>query len=223
MTSVTGKGDTMVFSGDLSDRPGISGARRRRLLGCAIAVPMMMAALASCGSAPNDTFDLSAVSTPVSTKASARNRQLLIADPSALKALDSEQILVRVAGSEVQYLKKSQWSDKLTRVVQSKLVEAFEDTGRLGGVGKPGQGLAIDYQLISDVRAFEIAAGGGDRGVVEISVKLLNDRNGSVKAQKVFRAEAPSKGSSSSAYVAALDQAFGLVTGEIVAWTLQEL
>ncbi len=92
-------------------------------------------------------------------------------------------------------------------MVQSKLVEAFEDTGRLGGVGKPGQGLAIDYQLISDVRAFEIATGNGDRGVVEISVKLLNDRNGTVKAQKVFRAEASSSGSSSSAYVAALDQA----------------
>ncbi len=220
MTSTTGKGDTMVFSG----RPGLSGLRCRRLLGCTIAVPMLLAALSGCStSAPNDTFDLTAAGTPVSTTASARNRQLLVADPSALKALDSEQILVRVSGSEVRYLSKSQWSDKLTRVVQSKLVEAFEDTGRLGGVGKPGQGLAIDYQLISDVRAFEIATGGGDRGVVEISVKLLNDRNGSVKAQKVFRAEAPAKGSGSSAYVAALDQAFGRVTGEIVAWTLQQL
>ena len=216
MTSTTGKGDTMVFSG----RPGLSDLRRRRLLGCTFVLPMMLAALSGCSTAPNDTFDLTAASTPVSTTASARNRQLLIADPSALKALASEQILVRVSGSEVQYLSKSQWSDKLTRVVQSKLVEAFEDTGRLGGVGKPGQGLAIDYQLISDVRAFEIATGGGDRGVVEISAKLLNDRNGSVKA---FRAEAPSRGSGSSAYVAALDQAFGRVTGEIVAWTLQQL
>lgn len=219
MTPTTGKGDTMGFYG----RPGLSAANRRRLFGCSFALPMMLAALTSCGSAPNDTFDLSAVSTPVSTTASARNRQLLVADPSALKALDSEQILVRVAGSEVQYLKKSQWSDKLTRVVQSKLVEAFEDTGRLGGVGKPGQGLAIDYQLITDVRAFEIATGGGDRGVVEISAKLLNDRNGTVKAQKVFRAEAPSAGSGSAAYVTALDQAFGRVTAEIVGWTLQEL
>jgi cholesterol transport system auxiliary component len=223
MTFQTGKGDIMVFSGVFSGRPGFSYVRHHRLLGCAIALPMMLAALTSCGTAPNDTFDLSAVATPVSTTASARNRQLLIADPSALKALDSEQILVRLSGSEVQYLSKSQWSDKLTRVVQSKLVEAFEDTGRLGGVGRPGQGLAIDYQLISDVRAFEIATGGGDRGVVEISVKLLNDRNGSVKAQKVFRAEAPSSGSSSSDYVNALDQAFGRVTGEIVAWTLKEL
>lgn len=224
MTSATGKGYTiMVLSGGGFCHRSVARADRSRLLASAVALPMLLVTLAGCGTAPNDTFDLSAVSTPVSTTASARNRQLLIADPSALKALDSEQILVRLSGSEVQYLSKSQWSDKLTRVVQSKLVEAFEDTGRLGGVGKPGQGLAIDYQLISDVRAFEIATGGGDRGVVEISVKLLNDRNGSVKAQKVFRAEAPSSGGSSSDYVNALDNAFGRVTGEIVAWTLKEL
>lgn len=223
MNSQASMDEPMVLVGDLSRRQRMVAPTRRSVLGCGLALPMMMAVLTGCGTAPNDTFDLSAVATPVPTTASARNRQLLVADPSALKALDSEQILVRVSGSEVRYLSKSQWSDKLTRVVQSKLVEAFEDTGRLGGVGKPGQGLAIDYQLISDVRAFEIATGNGDRGVVEISVKLLNDRNGTVKAQKVFRAEASSSGSSSSAYVAALDQAFGRVTGEIVAWTLQQL
>ena len=105
-------------------------------------------------------------------------------------------------------------------MVQSKLVEAFEDTGRLGGVGKPGQGLAIDYQLITDVRAFEVATVGGDRGVVEISAKLLNDRNGTVVAQKVFRAEARAAGTSNEAYVKAMDEAFGSVTAEIVTWAL---
>lgn len=199
-------------------------ARVRRLLLASVLAPGLSLGLASCGSkASNDTFDLTASVSEVATAASARNRQLLVADPSALKALDSEQILVRVSGAEIRYLSQSQWSDRLTRVVQSKLVEAFENTGRLGGVGRPGQGLAIDYQLITDVRSFEIAAEGTDRGVVEISAKLLNDRNGTVKAQRVFRAEVPSSGSDSSAYVAALDRAFARVTADIVAWTLQSI
>lgn len=193
---------------------------RRALMRGAVFLPMLLVGLSGCASkAPNDTFDLSA-SAVVSTNASAKNRQLLIADPTALKAVDSEQILVRVSNSEIRYLSKSQWSDKLTRMVQSKLVEAFEDTGRLGGVGKPGQGLAIDYQLITDVRAFEVATVGGDRGVVEISAKLLNDRNGTVVAQKVFRAEARAAGTSNEAYVIAMDEAFGSVTAEIVTWAL---
>lgn len=198
--------------------------RLRRLLSVTALVPALGLGLAACGSkAVNDTFDLTASVSEIATPASARNRQLLVADPSALKALDSEQILVRVSGAEIQYLSQSQWSDRLTRVVQSKLVEAFENTNRLGGVGKPGQGLAIDYQLITDVRAFEISAEGADRGVVEISAKLLNDRNGTVRAQRVFRAEVPSSGTDNAAYVSALDRAFARVTADIVGWTLQSM
>lgn len=221
MTGATGKDEGMdrMHAGD-----SIVTRRIRRLLTASLLVPCLGLGLTACGSkAVNDTFDLAVSASPVSTSASARNRQLLVADPSALKALDSEQILVRVAGAEIRYLAQSQWSDRLTRVVQSKLVEAFENSGRLGGVGRPGQGLAIDFQLITDVRAFEIATEGGDRGVVEISAKILNDRNGTVKAQQVFRAEVPSGGSDNGAYVAALDRAFARVTGEIVAWTLQSI
>ncbi|MFC3164310.1 ABC-type transport auxiliary lipoprotein family protein [Ciceribacter thiooxidans] len=195
--------------------------RRRRLLWGVALLPLMGAGLAGCGTAPakNDTFDLT-VAANVETKAQAKKRQILIADPSALKALDSEQIMVRVSPSEIQYLAKSQWSDRLPRMVQSKLVEAFENTGRIGGVGKPGQGLAIDYQLVSDIRAFEIDTTGSDRAVVEISLKLVDDRNGTVRAQRVFSASAPAVGASSTSYVRALDRAFAVVTGEMVTWTL---
>lgn len=219
MMTGSGKDDSMQ-----SFRAPPSHLRLPRWITASLLVPALGLGLVACGrNAVNDTFDLTASVSEVTTTASARNRQLLVADPSALKALDSEQILVRVSGAEIRYLSQSQWSDRLTRVVQSKLVEAFENNGRLGGVGKPGQGLAIDFQLITDVRAFEIAAEGEDRGVVEISAKLLNDRNGTVKAQRVFRAEVPSAGSDNSAYVAALDRAFARVTGDIVAWTLQSI
>lgn len=189
----------------------------------AVLLSLLALGLSACGSkATNDTFDITAAA-EVKSNIPARSRQLLIADPSALKALDSEQVLVRVSPSEIRYLSKSQWSDKLTRMVQAKLVETFENTGKLDGVGKPGQGLAIDYQLITDVRAFEIDTVGADRGVVEISVKLLDDRNGSVKAQQVFRASETATGTSNEAYIRAMDRAFGRVSAEIVAWTLSKI
>ena len=196
--------------------------RRRQALSVALLLPLLGVGLASCGSAPakNDTFDLTATAVDQST-AQARNRQVLIADPSALKSLDSEQVVVRVSTSEIQYLSNSQWSDRLPRMVQSKFVEAFENTRRLGGVGKPGQGLAIDYQLVTDIHAFEIDTVGADRAVVEMSVKILNDRNGTVKAQKVFSASVPASGTHNEAYIAALDRAFAIVTSQIVDWTLR--
>jgi cholesterol transport system auxiliary component len=54
-------------------------------------------------------------------------------------------------------------------------------------------------------------------------VKLLNDRNGSVKAQEVFRASARVSGSGNANFVKALDQAFAAATRDIVAWTLKSL
>lgn len=194
--------------------------RRKSAVGLVLVLPLLLAPLSGCSSAPkNDTFDLSAAA-PVDTGHATSRRQLLVPDPTALKALDSEQILVRVSPSEIQYLSNSQWGDRLPHMVQSKLVEAFENSGRLGGVGKPGQGLAIDFQLVSDIRAFEIETTGGDRAVVEISAKLLNDRNGTIKSQKVFRAVVPARGAQNAAYVVALDSAFALVSAEIVDWTL---
>ena len=183
-------------------------------------VAVLATTLAACGStqAKNDTFALSSVAAVEGP--SAKSRQILVPQPSALKALDSEQIVIRPSASEIQYLAGAQWSDSLSKMVQAKLVQAFENTGRLGGVGKPGEGLAIDYQIVTDIRAFEVQTAGADAAVVEISAKLLNDRNGTVRAQKVFRATVPVGGTGNPAFVKALDAAFATVTADIVGWTL---
>ncbi|MDB5550019.1 MAG: putative transporter protein [Rhizobium sp.] len=192
-------------------------------LATALVLVMSAMSLAGClgGSADKDTFSLSAV--PEVTGPSAKNRQILIPEPTALKALDSEQVVIRLSGVEIQYLSKARWSDRLPKMVQAKLVEAFENTGRLGGVGKPGEGLAIDFQVVTDIRAFQVETNGATHASIEISAKLLNDRNGTVRSQKVFSASVPVSGSDNRAYVAALDTAFAQVTSEIVAWTLKQI
>lgn len=181
------------------------------------------AALSGCGGAKavNDTFSLTSV--PVVEGPSARNRQLLVTEPTALKAIGSDQVVVRPTTSEIQYLAKAQWSDSLPKLVQAKLVQAFETTGRLGGVGKPGEGLAIDYQLVTTLRSFEVRTAGPATAVVEIFAKIVNDRNGTVRAQQVFRATAPVSGSGGPAFVAGLDAAFARVTADIVGWTLKSI
>jgi cholesterol transport system auxiliary component len=194
----------------------------QKTLVSAMVISALATALASCQSkATDDTFGLTAV--PVAAGPSARNRQILVTEPTALKSLDSEQVVVRVSNSEIQYLGGSRWSDRLPRLVQSKLVESFENSGKLGGVGKPGEGLAIDFQVLTEIRSFEVQTQGEDIAVVEISAKLLNDRNGDVRAQKVFRASAPVSGSVNRAFIDALNRAFGTVSSEIVNWTLKSI
>lgn len=190
-----------------------------------VAITLLLV-LAGCagglgGSTPPDTYGLSPA--PVVAGDNARSRQILISEPTALKALDSEQIVIRPSPSAIQYLADSQWSDRLPKIVQDKLVQAFENSGRVGGVGRPGEGLAIDYNIITAIRSFEIKADAGEQALVEISAKVINDRNGVVAASRVFRATSPVTGSGNAAYVRALDRAFETVVAEMVSWTLSRI
>jgi cholesterol transport system auxiliary component len=170
--------------------------------------------------AANDTFSLA--STPVVERPAATNRQILVPEPTALKTLGSDQIVVRLSKSELRYLAGAQWGDSLPRMVQDRLVQTFDNTGKVR-VGKPGQGLAIDYQLVTELRAFEIATDGPDTAVVEIFAKILDDRSGTVRRQQVFRAVAPVQGAGNPAFVAALDSAFAHVAADIVGWMLRSI
>lgn len=183
----------------------------------ALSILLPGCALLGGGSAPLDTYTLTA---PAAGDGRGRSyRQILIAEPSALKALDGQNIVIAPSPGSIQYLKGAQWADRLPRVVQARLAEAFQRSGRFGGVGKPGEGLAIDYQVISEVRAFEVRVAGAAQAHVEIFVRVLNDRNGVVRAQRSFSASAPVSGAGNDAYIGALDRAFGQVAAEIVAWT----
>jgi cholesterol transport system auxiliary component len=179
------------------------------------------AALPGGGPAPLDTYDLTAVSTETAGPRKGRV-QVLVAEPGALKALDGENVVVRPTAGSVEFLKGAQWADRLPRVVQARLVEALQATGRLGGVGKPGEGLAIDYQVVTEIRAFEVRLDGAPRAQVTLYVKLLNDRNGVVRAARGFSAAAPlAGGAGNDAYIAALDRAFSQAVSEIVPWVLE--
>ena len=166
--------------------------------------------------APLDTFELSAPS--IDAHGHSR-RQILIAQPSALKALDSQNIVIKPSDRSIQYLKGAQWADRLPLIVQARLAETFQRSGSFAGVGKPGEGLAIDYQVIVEIRSFEVRVNGGEHAEVNLFVRILNDRNGEVRASKSFTASAPVSGSGNPAYVSALDSAFGEAAKDIVRWT----
>ncbi len=188
-------------------------------LAVTLAVMSGCAALPGGGPAPLDTYDLSAVSPDA--RGRAIRRQILVTEPVTLKALDSENIVVRPEKGAITFLAGAQWGDRLPKVVQARLIESFQRSGRITGVGRPGEGLAIDYQIITDIRAFEIQANGAERAHVAISVRLLNDRNGIVRRQRAFEAEVPVTGRGNDAYVRALDTAFRDVARDIVNWTLK--
>ncbi|MCB1472984.1 MAG: membrane integrity-associated transporter subunit PqiC [Rhodobiaceae bacterium] len=168
-----------------------------------------------------ETYDLTAP-TEFSGRVGGTRAQLLIANPTSVSVLDTERIVLRPDPTVVTYLKGAQWTDKLPKLVQSRLVEAFENTGRIRAVGRPGEGLLIDYQLVIDIRAFEVDTSAGLARVV-FSLKLMNDRNGRVLASRQVGGQASVSSSDKDELVLALDAASRAAMDQAVRWTLAKI
>lgn len=172
------------------------------LTGCAAIIPQ----------SPNAIFDLSA---PGQSGAARGGPQVLVPQPTTVAALDTNRIAARPSPSQYAYLPDSQWSDVLPKLLQARLVETLENSGKVRAASVPGQGLLIDYRLVVDIRAFELKAEGA---VAEFGVRLMDDRNGKIIRSRVFRSVVPVASAANPVVVAALDQAMDQAYLEIVRW-----
>jgi cholesterol transport system auxiliary component len=179
------------------------------------AVPAL--ALAGCLSMPIPTYDLTAPREFPPHRGGWRG-QLVVPEPTALAILDTERIVVRPGGDQVAQLSGAQWIDRLPKLLQSRIVQAFENANRLRAVGRPNDRIVADYQLVVDVRHFNLTVGGEARAEVELSAKIVADRAGRIVAAQVFRATVPAGASEGDAAVRAIDAAFSHVVTDMVVW-----
>lgn len=177
---------------------------------------VLLAALAgACSSGPAPTsYDLSA---PTSRIRGAAGVQVLVNEPAALQTLSSQQILVKDASGTVSFLGGGQWADNLPRLIQTRLINTFENASQLRGVSRPSSGAVADVQLVSELRSFEIATPSNE-AVVEISVKIVSDQSGRIVNGRIFRARAPVAAVDAPNAARALDEALSTVMLDIVRW-----
>ena len=178
---------------------------------------LLALALAGCsGGKPPQTFDLTAPRAPARSGAFSGN--LVVAEPIANATLDGQRVVVKPASGEITYLPNVQWSDRLPKLVQAKIIEAYENSSRIRSVGRPGDRLSVDYQLVSELRAFEIDAATG-AATVELTAKVINDKSGKIVAGRVFTARrAVGAAIDGAAATRALDAALGEVLSRLVSW-----
>lgn len=174
------------------------------LLGCALAG----------GSRAPSTYDLVA---PRSFAASAKPApwQLMVYEPTATNALDTSRLMVRPKADQVSYYKGIAWSDRLPRLVQTRMIETFQNSGAVKAVS-PSSG---QYALQTELRAFNIDVTSG-RAAAEIDMfaKLVNTSTGRVVATKSFSARVPAKTDAPGDAIAALNQAFTELLQDTTTW-----
>lgn len=181
------------------------------------------AGLPSQGPAPN-LYTLSPKSTyrddmPLVT------RQIALALPVTSRALDTDRIALRVSPHEYRYYKDVRWTGNIPSMVQTLLLESFENSGAAPSVGREASILRADYLVVTDVREFQADDFGQDapRASVRISFKVLRQPENRILDAKSFSAEVPAKGSGPEGIVGAFDEALGRVFKHGVDWTLRRL
>ena len=144
--------------------------------------------------------------------------QIAVADVSAPVAFQTQKIVSRAGPDSPFTVGEAQWTDVAPKLIQLKLIESFENAKLGASVSRPLDGGAPDFQLMLDLRRFEIDAS-AHQAVIELSARLVG-KDGRVAAAKVFTAKAPSAASDGAPAAQALSEAFDAEAKEIVEWTV---
>lgn len=147
--------------------------------------------------------------------------QVSVPPPTAMFNLDTQNIMFLPEKDASPEPPGPRWGDTLTRLVQSKISQSFENSGLGGSVGH-NDALMGDYQLLIDIRHFHMVAKPEPVAEVEFFAKIA-DSGGKILAAQPFSATAPAKSAETTDAVAALRKAFTSVAAEVVAWTASNL
>jgi cholesterol transport system auxiliary component len=169
------------------------------------------------GSSAPATYDLQAPA--VEKPRGARSVQLMIAPPVAVKTIDTEEILVKGANGRVAYYTGMAWGDRLPRLFQARLVESLANSGAFRAVLTNQDRVSGDLSLAIEIRDFEVETSAtGAEAVVDVYVKLVDERNNAVVTTRRFQAREAAASADPGAGIQALNGAFQRVVREIVAW-----
>lgn len=163
------------------------------------------------------TYDLTA---PRDVSARGNSRaQIMVAEPTALQAINSDRILVHSGNGQISYLPGAQWADRLPLLVQARLIQTFENAHRIGMVGRPDDKFTPDALLVTELRDFQIETGTAPMAVVTVAARVVSQKSGRIVAADLFSARVPVAGLTGQQASNALDQALRRVLGEVMGWT----
>ena len=149
--------------------------------------------------------------------------QLAVDTPLASDALDTSRMLVMPTPGALETYKGGRWADTPPLVLRGLLVEAFQETGRIAGVGAVTSGIHADYTMTIDLYDFEVQyQGGAPHAVIRLNAKLNDASINRVRAAKTFAVDEPVSGTTAGDAAAAFDTAIDALLGDIVRWTIEQ-
>ena len=175
---------------------------------------------------PTDLYDL----TPKSTYAAdlpVISAQIVIEEPTAASSVNTDRIAIKPNPYQVQYFPQARWVDRAPLLVQTMLVESFENTDKVAAVGRQAIGLSSDFTLLTDLREFQAASSTDPDGpisvIVQLNMKIVQEPLGLIVASRSFVRQETATTSDMLSVVAAFDTALGKTMGQTVDWAVRRI
>jgi cholesterol transport system auxiliary component len=149
--------------------------------------------------------------------------QLTIDTPLAGDALDTSRMLVMPTPGAIENYKGGRWADTMPLMLRALLIEAFQDSGRIEGIGATASGLHADFSLAIDLHDFETQyRDGAPHAMIRLNAKLNDISVNRVRAARMFEADEPVSGTQAADASAAFERALDQLLAQMVAWTLEQ-
>jgi len=152
--------------------------------------------------------------------------QLVVEEPTAASGVSTDRIAVMPNPLRMQYFPVARWVDRAPLMVQTLLLESFENSGRIAAVGRSAVGLRADYSLVTDLREFQarLPEGAAPGDIVEVlvrlNIKIVDSRTDRIVGSRSFEDREPSASNAMLDVAMAFDGALGTVMRRAVEWTL---
>ena len=166
------------------------------------------------------TYDLTAA-TDIPAPSETPSWQLVVPEPTALLAVNSDKIKLQPAAAESVDIPNAKWSDNVPILLQEKFIQSFENAGYSKSVSRPRDGFEAGYQLLLDIRNFSLSSEQEPpTAALAFEAKILGP-DGKIVAARTFSTSAAAANTEAGPAAAALNEAFGKAARELVPWTVQ--
>ena len=173
------------------------------------------------GSAAKVTYDLRAARTFPGTSGKILKGELVVPEPTAVAMLETQRFLFSPANEAPEFA-NVMWADSIPKLLQARLLESFENYDIAHAPLRSMDGVQADYQLLIDVRRFQITIDPEPVADIELSARIL-DKDGKVVASRLFQEAEKFDKIDPPTAATAFNDAFVRITRGMVAWTVDAL
>lgn len=172
-------------------------------------------------SEPLDIYLLPGTALPAQTQRV--DWSLRVNSPVSSQLLDGTRIVVLPEPGLVNTYQGVRWSERTPQLLRGRLLDAFQDDGRVQALSNEEQRLQADLELVSDLRSFHSQYRDGvAEALIQLDVRLVDGRDQRILAIRRFSVSQPASDTSIAAVVKAFGQAGDRLSRELVDWTLAE-